>query len=63
MTHNKKPAGGITPQAGFDYDSHPHHSPIKSQAKAFAIAITHALPTWGGVLVLGIIAVLVEVLR
>ena len=63
MTHNKKPAGGITPQAGFDGASDLHHSPIKSKAKAFAIAITHALPIWGGVLVLGIIAVLMEVLR
>lgn len=63
MMPNKKPARGITPQAGFDGTSDLHHSPIKLQAKAFAIAIIHALPIWGGVLMLGIIAVLVEVLR
>lgn len=61
MTDNKKPAGVATPRTGFDAARHPHHSPIKASAKAYALATLGALPSViTGVLVLILMAHFLE---
>lgn len=63
MRAKRKPAGGATPQAGFDAATQAHHSPIKETAKAHAIATMRALPDIiSGVLVLALFADLLEVM-
>ena len=61
MRAKRKPAGGATPQAGFDAATQAHHSPIKEAAKAYAIASIRALPDIiSGVLVLILMAHFLE---
>ncbi len=61
MRAKRKPAGGATPRTGFDAARHPHHSPIKASAKAYALATLGALPSViTGVLVLILMAHFLE---
>lgn len=63
---NKKPAGSANYQTGQNAELNtlrPHHSPIKANAKAYAIATMRALPDIiSGVLVLALFAELLEVM-